>query len=433
MAFKTVSTCNANFNSPDVISWHPNARVKAPSLCLFQSQGNEEYLLVHQDSPSLSTFPSVSVMHDFLQCVNGYIKMILIEFRRLEIDARTKMWFRFSSSIAIAKNTSLSTVHLKHILDLVSHTMVFYLGLEELVNVKNIERLKKDLKVCYPLIDTILDGLNPKEDLEEFCDLTNYTDVLSCSERSTFEGILNCFAESVGTVFGCLRVHSKVAAATPNWWTLDSVELLQIQLLLSNERYDTGIDIPIYLPVRSPKIPFRLVQWKLTQNSDVCLLCGPTPSLADLEKEVKRFWRTAFALLKSAESCYPANIPPDITLDKNVLSYLVMNTEKRRSLSSLSPHTTSGDVHSHLTSVRKRDILRTFYKTIVGTMINLPGSTQTVSKEVFMNFEYYSLHALVSDLYLILVLYPSGLHNHYLRSITRTTLKILTHEKNCKW
>nr|SVE73598.1 EOG090X07E6 [Daphnia atkinsoni] len=332
--------------------------------------------------------------------------------------------------LGISSRVVALNVHLKHILDLVSQTMVFYLGLEELVNVKNIERLKKDLKVCYPSIDTILDGLNPKEDLEEFCDLTGYTDVLSCTERSTFEGILNCFAESVGTVFGCLRVSNKVAAATPNWWTLDSVELLQIQLLLSNERYDTGIDIPIYLPVRSPKIPFRLVQWKLTQNSDVCLLCGPTPSLADLEKEVKRFWRTAFALLKSTESCYPANIPPDITLDKNVLSYLVMNTEKRRSLSSLSPHTMTGDVHSHLTAVRKRDILRTFYKTIVGTMIDLPGSTQT---EVFMNFEYYSLHALVSDVYVILVLYPSGLHNHYLRSITRTTLKILTHEKNCKW
>nr|SVE89303.1 EOG090X07E6 [Daphnia sinensis] len=396
--------------------------------------GNEECLLVHQDSPSLSTSPSVSVSS--MWCTGEKVR-VPVELQLVHILVRFS-WIvvreeRRYSPVTISADTSLTTVHLKHILDLVSHTMVFYLGLEELVNVKNIERLKKDLKVCYPLIDTILDGLNPKEDLEEFCDLTDYTDVLSCPERSTFEGILNCFAESVGTVFGCLRVRSKVAAATPNWWTLDSVELLQIQLLLSNERYDTGIDIPIYLPVRSPKIPFRLVQWKLTQNSDVCLLCGPTPSLADLEKEVKRFWRSAFALLKSAESCYPANIPSDITLDKNVLSYLVMNTEKQRSLSSLSPHTTSGDVHSHLTSVRKRDILRTFYKTIVGTMIDLPGSTQTVSKEVFMNFEYYSLHALVSDVYLILVLYPSGLHNHYLRSITRTTLKILTHEKNCKW
>lgn len=134
------------------------------------------------------------------------------------------------------------------------------------------------------------------------------------------QGILNCFTESVGTVFGSLRINGKVAAATSNWWTLDSAELLQIQLLLSNEKYDTGLDIPIYLPIRSPKIPFRLIQWKLTQHSDICLLCGPTPSLGELESEVKRFWRTAFPLLKSAESCAPANIPQDLLLDRNVLS-----------------------------------------------------------------------------------------------------------------
>ena len=51
--------------------------------------------------------------------------------------------------------------------------------------------------------------------------------------------------------------------------------------------------------------------------------------------------------------------------------YLLINYEKRRSLSSLSPH--SGDVPTHLTPVRKRDILRTFYKTVVGSMISLPG------------------------------------------------------------
>ena len=122
-------------------------------------------------------------------------------------------------------------------------------------------------------------------------------------------------------MFGSLRINGKVAAATSNWWTLDSVELLQIHLLLFKEKNSTGVDIPIYLPVRSPKTPFRLVHWKLTQNADICLLCGPTPSLAELEREVKRFWRTAFALLKSAESCWPANIPQDVALDKNVLSY----------------------------------------------------------------------------------------------------------------
>lgn len=47
----------------------------------------------------------------------------------------------------VATDSTLSSCHLQHILDLVFNTMVFYLGLEELVNVKNIERLKKDLKV----------------------------------------------------------------------------------------------------------------------------------------------------------------------------------------------------------------------------------------------------------------------------------------------
>jgi len=131
---------------------------------------------------------------------------------------------------------------------------------------------------------------------------------------------LNSFTESVGTVFGSLRIHQKTVVATTNWWTLDSAELLQIQLLCSNDPNDTGIDIPIYLPVRSPKTAFRLVCWKLTQHSDVCLLCGPTPSLSELEIETKRFWRTAFTSLKSAESCWPANIPPEISLDPSLLS-----------------------------------------------------------------------------------------------------------------
>jgi protein fuzzy len=117
-----------------------------------------------------------------------------------------------------------------------------------------------------------------------------------------------------------LRINGKTAAATSNWWTLEHSELLQIQLLLLNDQQSTGMDVPIYLPVRSPKIPFRLIRWKLTQKSDVCVLCGPTPSLAELEKEIKRFWRTAFSLIKTAESCHPANIPNDVVLDKNVLS-----------------------------------------------------------------------------------------------------------------
>lgn len=85
--------------------------------------------------------------------------------------------------------------------------MVFYLGLDDLLNLKNIERVKKDLKViishvyrvwfdyilmldfqvCFPMIDTILDGLNPRDDWDDFCDITNCIDAISCPEHQTFE------------------------------------------------------------------------------------------------------------------------------------------------------------------------------------------------------------------------------------------------------
>ena len=109
----------------------------------------------------------------------------------------------------VASDTTLTTEHLIRTLDLVFHTMVFFLGIEDLLNLKNVERIKKELKVsfikhfhlisihkfdqivyqqvCFPTIDTILDGLSPREQWDDFCDITNCTDIFCCTERQTFE------------------------------------------------------------------------------------------------------------------------------------------------------------------------------------------------------------------------------------------------------
>ena len=58
-----------------------------------------------------------------------------------------------------------------------------------------------------------------------------------------------------------------------------------------------------------------------------------------------------------------------------LVRYLLIHLTKRRCLSSLCPHSTTGDAHStHLTLVRKRDILRTFYRSVVGTLLTIPTS-----------------------------------------------------------
>ena len=52
--------------------------------------------------------------------------------------------------------TTVPSDHYKQILDHVFHSMVLTTGLDELTNIKNIERLKKDLRASYKLIDVFL-------------------------------------------------------------------------------------------------------------------------------------------------------------------------------------------------------------------------------------------------------------------------------------
>ncbi|XP_034271251.1 protein fuzzy homolog isoform X3 [Pantherophis guttatus] len=90
------------------------------------------------------------------------------------IAARTEnthvMWKVFHSSITLivlSSEDDASDFSLGKLLDNVFNAMVLVLGLEELTHVRNIERLKKDLKSCYKLIDSFLDPGNSCADLTQ--------------------------------------------------------------------------------------------------------------------------------------------------------------------------------------------------------------------------------------------------------------------------
>ena len=61
-----------------------------------------------------------------------------------------KAGFLFSSltMIVIAADDQADNCHLNHILTLVFDAMVLLCGQDELVNIKNVERFKKEIKVC---------------------------------------------------------------------------------------------------------------------------------------------------------------------------------------------------------------------------------------------------------------------------------------------
>ena len=48
----------------------------------------------------------------------------------------------------------------------------------------------------------------------------------------------------------------------------------------------------------------------------VCVLCGPSPSLVEIETELLRNWKTTFNLVASLQSLHPRGFPAQANFDQ---------------------------------------------------------------------------------------------------------------------
>lgn len=67
---------------------------------------------------------------------------------------------------------------------------------------------------------------------------------------------LDEWSESISSLFCCLTVRGKIAVATPAWWDLSSIEKNLLSIVTSINSKTTTNDIPVFLPVKSPKVGF---------------------------------------------------------------------------------------------------------------------------------------------------------------------------------
>ena len=110
--------------------------------------------------------------------------------------------------ILVASDYATADSHATYLLEVVFGAMVLLVGLHELENITNIERLKKDLKVnlgyfycchsytyyacvhtqcCYPLIDHILQG----GEVGQVSLFTQCTDILAVNDKEIIE-VVGC-------------------------------------------------------------------------------------------------------------------------------------------------------------------------------------------------------------------------------------------------
>ncbi|KAE8290780.1 Alanine aminotransferase 2-like [Larimichthys crocea] len=213
---------------------------------------------------------------------------------------------------------------LQRLLENVWSCMVLVLGQDELANVRNVERLKRDLRSCFGLIDQLL------EDRHEgiLGNLTHCADSLLPPNPALLQDAVQGFAQAADSEFGCLVVHGRIAAATEKWWRLAPQEVVLLSALMRflSASGSSSCDYPVFLPHGSPTVAHRLLRFHLLPGADVCVLCGPTPSLHRAESGlVVRFWTPLVETLRDCLAVGERCLPGSVSLRPDVLALLLIN------------------------------------------------------------------------------------------------------------
>lgn len=218
-----------------------------------------------------------------------------------------------------------------------------------------------------------------------------------------------------------MTIHGRIAVATQSWWELDQREKKLLSTFISTLNDSTvSSDVPIFLPYRSPSVPFRLVTIHLLSGVEVSMLCGPNPSITDIEKNSLQIWRPVVETLRLSEKTYPRNFPPAIIIDSNVLGFLLLNiTDGKFVMSRILPKKEP----CSLSGTHRLNVLRTFYKQSACVFLmsdNRDNAQVRVNKlglETYWCSEYHKCHALRQGSNLICILYGATVPSHTMRYV----------------
>ncbi|XP_022090551.1 protein fuzzy homolog [Acanthaster planci] len=354
------------------------------------------------------------------------------------------VWKVFHNSVTLVLITpedGCSDVHLNTLLDHVFHAMVMFIGLDTLENIKNVERLRRDLKACFGVIDFLLASS------EFFGGVCEAVDVLACPENSTLQEPLDAFINSADSTFGCLHCDGRLVAATDKWWSLTGQEMMLLAAFVRTLPAGTSSDVPIYLPQASPKIPHRLVSISLLPGVIVSVLCLETPTLAEAQTTlVEPAWR---AQVESLRACQKASlngqyVPKTLIMDSGILGFLLVHTDQHKCLSSCRLPIQEGSAADRrpLTHSRRRQVLNAFYRNTVGTLFpvchspqrtdpagDMPSVFNHTVKETYMHAKDHKCYAICSDPYQLFVVFSVAVPNYALRSVSVDLLDILSKGK----
>lgn len=258
-------------------------------------------------------------------------------------------------------------------------------------------------------------------------DLLKFSDCIIPSSGTEILQRLNEFSEQVGSPFCCVVVsRQKIVAGTDGWWDLNVIDRKLLITTLSAS-HAPQLDVPVYLPKKSPNIAYRFVSIPICQMISVCVVCGAEPSFADAMNLAQHLWRNDLDLLRHAELCYPRNFSANLPqFDAGILGILLINKTHKKYVMSRNLQPAVGNKRVINAGGHHRlDILRTFFHQavdVIDTFLNLrsngPKMVEVNSAKALESYwcsEYHKCHSYAQNDNLICVLYLAAIPTHTMR------------------
>ncbi|KAM0725335.1 Protein fuzzy-like protein [Formica fusca] len=407
-------------------------------MCLTSSGGIPLFSRQKGDSDTM-TFSKIASLNG----IHMFLKSQDISLLSTDLPDMTVIWKEFEQCIIlIAIASGVTKYILDKFLDATFGAMVLFTGIDEIKNSKNIERLKKDMRLCSSIIDSLMDCLDIGDKISTKTNMINMTECIISSENILLQTCLEGFMEYLDSIYGCVLVHGCVAAATEGWWSLDPVERKLLTIAITSESICTTHDIPVFLPCKSPNVAFRLVSITLINHVQVLALCGPNPELTEIERFAVQCWKNNMDVLCSVEQGYPRNLPASVSLDNETLGFLLVNYKVEKFVLGRNLQCEKNRV----TGSHRLDILRTFYhqavemfglsvehKEINDEKVITSAWKFTGAKETYLCSEYHKCHAVKHNDYILCVLYTSIVPTHTMRLISQKILKMMFNDKQTYW
>lgn len=379
-----------------------------------------------------------------LNGIHMFGKPLGIEVLETLTDDYAVSWREFEDSVIIIGAASGCSIEvLNRLLEDVFNAVVLVVGIKEIKMQRNIERLKRELRVCLPVIDRLLDSLDCGDSNKYSSDIVGFVETILCPENHLIQIVLDSFTECVDSLFCCVLIEGKIAVGTESWWSLHPDELRLLSFLAVSENTTDSKDIPVYLPYKSLTVAFRFVVCTLIPDVQICCLCGPKPTLTEIEHSATQCFKNSTDILTAAAQCLPRNFPLTYHIDSNILGLLLINITTKKYMISQIPQQSSKK--TNIGNSHRLDILRTFfYRAVMNNLIQSDKQDQSnpsVNSEICENVgietywcsEFHKCHALKINDNILCVLYNSAVPTHALNAITEKSFKQLISDKQVCW